>query len=71
VVQPLVGRLGRMMRKMNVAGRLPGRNFVMTVFSLLAGPLDRGASLRIAYTHPVTRRPMEIRSDHLPERLTN
>jgi len=66
-IQPLVTQLGKAMKRLDVAGHLYGRNFAMTMFTLLAASRDRGGSLRILYAHPVSGRPTETRFDRLPE----
>ncbi|HEX6851985.1 MAG TPA: hypothetical protein VF139_11330 [Candidatus Polarisedimenticolaceae bacterium] len=63
----LVTKLGKFMKDLDVAGKVSGRNFVMTMFTLLTSSQDRGASLRIAYLHPITQRKVETRFDRLPE----
>jgi hypothetical protein len=65
-ITPLIKELGGVMGKLDIAGKLYGRNFAMTLFTLLAAPRDRSGSLRIAYTHPVTGLATETRFDRLP-----
>ena len=53
------------MKDLNRAGKLPGRNFVMSMFILLTPPPERAGSLRLAYLHPVTRVLTEARFDRV------